>query len=90
MLLVGLINTLQPVKLEPVVEMLSPDFDPLRLKTALKSLRREGMLIDIGDGKYLVSRGGRDAMGVGRYAIQRDISRMVHLFKESKGGREGE
>lgn len=88
MLLLGLINTRQPVKVNLVVESLSKDFDPRRLRRAVDALRRQGMLMKVKGGQYVVTRRGRDALGTGRYAIQRDIGRMSYLYEGSKGGRE--
>ena len=88
LLILGLVNTIQPTKLVRVIELLSSDFDRSKLKLALTFLRQEGMLLSIGGGHYIVSQRGRHALGTGPSATQRDIARMLHLSERSKGGRE--
>lgn len=88
MVVLGLVNILQPVKVKRVVESLSKEFDARRLRSAVRALQRQGMLISIGRGQWLVSRRGRDALGTGHSAKERDISRMLYLIEGSKGGRE--
>lgn len=88
MLLLGLINIYQPVRLSRVIKGLPEGFDPRRLRRAASALRKEGMLTSVKRGQYLVTRRGRDILSIGRYAKQRDIKRMLYLYEGSKRGRE--
>lgn len=88
MLILGLVNIYQPVKLARVSKGLARDFDPRRLRRAANALRKEGMLTSVKGGRYLVTRRGRDILSTERYARERDINRMLYLYEGSKGGRE--
>lgn len=88
MLLLGLVNIYQPVRLTRVAKGLARDFDPRQLRRAADALRKEGLLTSVRGGRYIVTRRGRDILSTKRYARQRDMSRMLYLCEGSKGGRE--
>lgn len=86
LLVLGIINTLQPVKQESVVSALSSDLAGKRVNMVLDILRRDRMIRNIGDANLVVSYQGRKAFGSKSFARARDISRMLYLAEKSKGG----
>lgn len=88
MLLLGIINVLQPVKMNDAFRRLPVDLDPKRLRRAAKALRSQEMVMSVKGGKYVVTRRGRDILSKKPYARLRDTGRMWHLYEGTKGGRE--
>lgn len=86
LLVLGIINTLQPVKQESVVSALSSDLAGKRVDMVLDILRRDRMIRNIGDANLVVSYQGRKVFGSKSIARARDISRMLYLAEKSKGG----
>lgn len=86
LLVLGIINTLQPVKQESVVAALSSDLAGEEVVMVLDILRRDRMIRNIGDANLVVSYQGRKAFGSKSFARARDISRMLYLAEKSKGG----
>jgi predicted transcriptional regulator of viral defense system len=85
-IVLGIVNTLQPVPYDVIAETTSGHIERDRLKAVVGSLRSQGVLIRLPTGEYVVARLGKDAFGGPRVKIQRDISRMRYLFERSKGG----
>lgn len=88
LLVLGLINTLQPVKARVLALSLPRRYGRDRLHVTIAALRREKAVIRLENGQYVVSFRGRGILSVDPLAKERDVARMLHLFERSKGGRE--
>jgi len=86
LLLLATVNTFQPVQWGQLLETLAPDLSAKRLRAGLATLRGEGMVGRIGSHGYVVTQAGRQAFGTGALARQRDVERLLYLFRQSKGG----
>jgi len=85
-IVLGLVNTLQPVGHAILAEAASGRMERGRLRAVVHSLNVHGMLARLPTGEYVVTRTGRDAVGASGLGVRRDVSRMQYLFKRSKGG----
>ncbi len=88
LLVLGLINTLQPVKPRVVSGNLPERYRRDRFKVALAALRKDKAVLRLPDGRYVVSFRGRGVLSIDPLAKARDVARMLHLFERSKGGRQ--
>ncbi len=86
LVVLGTINVLQPIKVRALVEGLSKDFDDQRLRRTIRRLARDGLIMRLRDGKYVVSRKGRSMLPHGSLSKERDVSRMFTLIERSRGG----
>ncbi len=84
----GAVNTLQPVQGDAIEGWLSKGFDRDRIERVLRALLKQGLVMKLGTGEFVVTSAGRAAFGSGVLAKERDANRMLHLFERSKGGRE--
>ena len=87
-LVLGLINTLQPVKSDVVFRSLAKGFEREKFDRVLPILEKQRMVAKLKNGQYVVTTAGQTVFGSGLLAKDRDISRMLYLFERSKGGRE--
>ena len=85
-IVLGVINTMQPVTHDVLATSTSTLLDRRRLRGVVNSLRSQHMLTRLPNGEYVVSRKGRDALVTYALRTRRDISRMQYLFERSKGG----
>ena len=85
-IVLGLVNTLQPVRYDVLAEAMSTRIDRRGLKALVDSLKSQGMLSRLSTEEYVVARKGRDALSASPFKTRRDISRMQYLFQRSKGG----
>lgn len=85
----GLINTLQPVKFRDLRRALPKRLNQDKLRKVLKMLRNGKFVHRFRQGEYLATLDGRTVLGLDPLASQRDVARMLHLSQRSKGGREG-
>jgi len=88
LLVLGTINTMQPVLIAELQDALSSQIPDEKIKRVLNVLRKDGLLIVLKSGKLLVSRKGRDTFGSKSLGRARDINRMLYLLARSKGGEE--
>lgn len=89
-LILGLLNTLQPLHPLSLSEALSRDLKRSDLDEVLEALTREGLVRTLPTGECVVTAAGRAVLGSGALAKERDVGRLLHLFRTSKGGREGD
>jgi len=86
LLVLATINTMQPISIDELQDTLSSQLPTEKFNKVMTVLRKEGLLISLKDGKFLVSRKGRDTFGSKSLGKARDISRMLYLIARSKGG----
>jgi hypothetical protein len=87
LLVLAMINTLQP-ELDEVRRRLPAGFDAERMERTLVALEGKGLIKRLPNDKCVVTLKGRASVGSGALAKRRDISRLLYLFRRSKGGRE--
>jgi len=86
LIVLGVVNTMQPVTHDVLASATSTLVDRRRLRSVVNSLRSQLMLTRLPSGEYVVSRKGRDALVTSALRTRRDVSRMRYLFERSKGG----
>ncbi len=86
LLLLGLINTLQPVTARVLLQNLPKGIDWVIFKRGLRMLREEQLVVQLWTREFIVTSRGTALLGSGLYAKERDIARMLHLFQRSKEG----
>ena len=87
LLLLGLVNTLQPIRPRELKASLPRSFEPELVGRILASLRNEGLVIRLANRRYTVTTKGRAVIGSGYFAKQCDIDRILGLFLRSKEGK---
>ncbi len=80
------INTMQPISIDELQDTLSSQLSKEKFNKVITVLEKEKLLISLKDGKFLVSRKGRDTFGSKSLGKARDINRMLYLLARSKEG----
>ncbi|SRR6266545_4392679 len=86
-ILLSLINTLQP-ELTEVKHAVARRLDDDHFEAALRLLERDHLIRRLSSNKAIVTVRGQEALGTGAIAKARDVNRLLHLSKRSRGGRE--
>ena len=86
LILLGVMNTLQPVRFAVLKAALSEAFSYAKLRQALTELRNDKAVAFLQDKTYFVTEKGRVAIGTGSLARERDRARMLYLVEKRKEG----
>lgn len=86
LVLLGVMNALQPVKFAVLKTALSEAFSYAKLRKALAELRKEKAVALLEEGAYYVTEWGRTIIGPGALSRERDCARMLYLVEMNKEG----
>jgi hypothetical protein len=86
MMMLALVNVLQPVTYEALAKFVSEDISRSKLWPLIRSLRNRELLTTLQTEEYVVTPKGRAAIFTPALRKRRDISRMRYLFFRSRGG----
>ena len=86
LVLLGVINALQPVKFAVLKTALSEAFSHAKLLKALNELRKDKAVALLPERTYYVTERGRMAIGPGTLSRERDCTRMLYLVEKHKEG----
>ena len=84
--LLAVVNTVQPISAAILRELLSSKFDDAKLGKALTALQADKQVARLKDGTYYITKRGREGLGSGPLARERDRSRMLYLIARDKEG----
>lgn len=86
LVLLSVMNVLQPVKFAVLKTALSEVMTYAKLRKALDELRREKAVALLAEKAYYVTEEGRTAIGPGALSRERDCARMLYLVEMNKEG----
>ena len=86
LILLALMNTLQPISAAKLRELLSSQFSEKNLRKALTALQTDKQVARLKDRTYYLTERGREGLGSGPLARERDRSRMLYLIDKHKEG----
>ena len=87
-LVLGLVNTLQPVSSKALKQALGDVSSDEELKQILHSLRSDRLVELIGRTLLVTTSTGRQLFGIGKLGVARDVNRMLFLVERQPGGEE--
>lgn len=83
-LVLGMVNTLQPITSERLQIAVGNEVSEGELRQLLRYLR-SGRLVDIVGGSFVTTASGRREFGLGKLGKERDVNRMLYLVERGKG-----
>ena len=86
LLLLGVMNTFQPVSFDVLKSALSNVFNSAKLQKTLRILAKKKAVVRLSEGTYYVTEKGRVAIGTGSLSRERDRARMLYLVEKRKEG----
>ena len=87
-LVLGLVNTLQPVSSQVLQQKLGEDIADEEFKEILHSLRSNGYVDVLRRTLLVTTSSGRQLFGIGQLGVARDVNRMLFLVEGQSGGEE--